>query len=169
MVRMPVRRLYAARAGGFLVRDTGFLCRFQLLSGLGSLPGLRCLGGLRSLSGLRDEDLALGHDISYRFEYTAIAGAAAQVAGQRLAALQLGGGVIALQEVVDGHGHAGNAEAALDGSALGQGALHVRRPAVLGEAFDGTDLGAGRGRGGNEAGGDQTAVDLDDAGSALPL
>lgn len=68
-----------------------------------------------------------------------------------------------------GHGHAGDAEAALHGAALGKGPLDVGGFAVGGEPLDGTDLAAGGGRRGHQAGGDEPPVHLDVAGPALTL
>src|SRR5690606_21793875 len=73
------------------------------------------------------------------------------------------------QQVVHGHRHAGHAEAALHGAAPGEGPLHVGGPAVLGEPLDGAHLAAGGGDGGDQARGDEAAVDLHVAGAALAL
>lgn len=113
--------------------------------------------------------LAFGDDLAHGVQDTAVAGAAAQVAAQRLAGLQFGGGGVALQEVVEGHRHAGDAETALHGAALGQGALDVGGLSLGGQSLDGAHLAAGGGDAGHQAGGDEPAVDLDVAGAALAL
>ena len=64
----------------------------------------------------------------------------------------------------------GDAEAALHGATLGERQLEFGRLSfVVGQAFDGADLAAGGGGGGHQARGDEPAVDLDRAGSALAL
>ncbi len=113
--------------------------------------------------------LTFGDDFLYGVQDAPVAGAAAQVAAQGLARLQFGGRGVALQEVVHGHRHAGHAEAALHGTALGERPLHVGGLSLDGESLDRADLGARGGHRGHQAGGDEASVDLDVAGPALAL
>ena len=113
--------------------------------------------------------LSLGDDLAYGVQDAAVAGAAAQVAAQGLARLQLGRRRVALQEVVHGHRHARDAESALHGAALGERPLDVGGLPVGGEALDGAHLAAGGGHGGHQAGRHEPAVHLHVAGPALAL
>lgn len=113
--------------------------------------------------------LAFGDDVLHGVDHAPVAGAAAQVAAERLAGLQLGGRRVAFQEVVQGHRHARYAEAALHGAAARERPLYVRGLPVLGQALDGADLAAGGGHGRDQAGRDEPPVDLDVARPALAL
>ena len=105
-------------------------------------------------------------------EDAAVAGAAAEVAGQRLPDLELVGVGLPLEQVVDGDDEAGRAEPALHGAGVDQGLLHVgEQLAVAGraEALDGGDLAADGAGGQLEAGAHQLAVDEHRARAALAL
>ena len=102
---------------------------------------------MRASSPRRAGRLAARHDVLHGVEHAPVAGAAAQVAAERLARFEFGRGVVALEQVVHGHRHAGDAEAALHGAALGERALDVGG-AVGGKPLDGTDLAPGGGRAG---------------------
>src|SRR5215216_5934598 len=102
-------------------------------------------------------------------EDPAVPGAAAQVAGDGLAQGQLVGVGPAVQQVVDGHDHAGDAEAALHGPLLDEGPLDVGQLALGAEALDGADVAADGVGAHHAAGGDQDPVQQHRAGAALAL
>src|ERR671924_1721554 len=102
-------------------------------------------------------------------EDPAVPGAAAEVAGDGLAQGQLVGVGPAVQQIVDGHDHPGDAEAALHGALLDEGALDVGQLALGAQTLDGADVAAGRVGGHDAAGGDQDAVHQHRAGAALAL
>lgn len=129
----------------------------------------RLVGVRRGLGGCRGVRLAFGDDLLHGVQDAAVAGAAAQVAAQGLAGLQLVRRGVALEQVVHGHGHARYAETALHGAALGQRALHVGGLSVGGQALDGAHLAARGGDGGHQTGGHEPPVHLDVAGAALAL
>ncbi|CAM5728421.1 hypothetical protein SGLAM104S_09480 [Streptomyces glaucescens] len=148
--RLERRRVDATGARARLVRDAGLVA-----AGFG-----RVARGVR---------VALGDDLLDGVDHGPVAGAAAQVAAQRLPGLQLGRRRVALQQVVHRHRHAGHAEPALHRSAPGQRPLHVRGLSVGGQALDGAHLAAGRGHGGYQAGGHEPPFDLHVARPALAL
>ncbi len=151
-------RLDGGRLGGD--RRAGLGGRF----GGGLLGGSR--GGPLRLLGLQRAGVRDGLDGR---QHPSVAGAAAEVAAQRLPGLDLGGPVVALEQVVHGHRHAGGAVAALHGAGGGQRLLDVARGAPGRQALDGVDLAVGGQRGGHQAAGHQLAVHLHRAGPALAL
>src|SRR4029077_8840932 len=76
------------------------------------------------------------------FDDVDIAGAAAEIAGDRLADLRLARIGVLLQEGVAGQHHAGRAVAALEAMLLPEAFLDRMELAVLGEPFDGHHLAA---------------------------
>ena len=94
-----------------------------------------------------------------------VAGAPADVAGQRLADLRVVGMWMAAQKVVRGDDQAWRAEAALHGPRLDERALHLLRV----NAFDRDHLTPVRLAGEDEARAHQRAVEVDGARSALAL
>src|SRR5829696_2994050 len=102
-------------------------------------------------------------------EDPAVAGTAAQVAGDGLTQRQLVGVGPTVQQVVHGHDHPGDAEAALDSALLHEGPLHIGQLALGAQPFDRADLAADRVGGQDAAGGDQDTVQHERAGAALAL
>src|ERR687895_835911 len=102
-------------------------------------------------------------------EDPAVPGASAEVAGDGLAQGQLVGVGLAVQQVVDGHDHPGDAEAALHGALLDERPLDVGQLARRAEPLDGADVAAGGVGRQHAAGGDQDAVQQHRAGPALAL
>src|SRR4029453_1182584 len=102
-------------------------------------------------------------------EDAAVPGAAAEVAGDGLAQGQLVGVGLAVQQVVDGHDHAGDAEAALHRPLLDKGPLDVGQLALWAEPLDGADVAAGGVGGRHTAGRHQHPVQQHRAGAALAL
>src|SRR6266508_4260936 len=102
-------------------------------------------------------------------EDPAVPGAAAQVAGDGLAQRELVGVGPAVKQVVDRHDHPGDAEAALHGALLDEGALDVGQLALGAQALDGAEVAADRVGGHDAAGGDQDPVHHDRAGPTLAL
>ena len=104
-------------------------------------------------------------------EDAAVAGAAAQVAGDRLAHREVGRRRVAVEQVVHRHDEAGRAEPALHRAGLDERALHVgHRAAFVGlQPFDGHDLGADGRRREHEARAHEHAVDEHRARAALAL
>src|SRR6266508_2021303 len=102
-------------------------------------------------------------------EDPAVPGAAAQVAGDGLAQRELVGVGPAVEQVVDRHDHPRDAEAALHGALLDEGALDVGQLALGAQALDGAEVAADRVGGHDAAGGDQDPVHHDRAGPALAL
>ena len=96
-----------------------------------------------------------------------VAGAAAEVAGDGVANLVVGGLGLLLEESVAGHQHAGRAEAALQPVLLKEALLQRMELAVLFEAFDGHDLAAVGLHGEDRARLDGAAVHDDRAGAAV--
>ncbi|GAA4999961.1 hypothetical protein GCM10025734_34680 [Kitasatospora paranensis] len=96
--------------GGGLSADRGGLLGGGLL-GVRAGAGARRGGGLGLLGRGRELGLQLRlaclGDRLHRGEHAAVAGAAAEVAAERLARLDVAGPVVALQQVVHGHGEAG--------------------------------------------------------------
>ncbi len=93
----------------------------------------------------------------------AIAGAAAQVALQRVAEL----GALRLIEGRRGHDHAGGTEAALEALRLEKRALHRVQFVALRQAFDGGHFAALRAQSRHQAGMHRLAVEIDRAGAAV--
>ena len=123
---------------------------------------------------------ANGHDLLDRGEDPAVAGAAAQVAGQRLAHVERAGLGHPGQEVVDGDHEARGAEAALHAAGLdhrlldvGEDVARQRRVPRLApgrrETLDGGDGAPDRRLGQLEAGAHEHAVDQHRARAALAL
>ena len=84
--------------------------------------------------------LAAGHGhLLHGGEDPAVAGAAADVAGELLPDLDLGRLGVAVEQVVGGDDQARRAEAALHGTGLDERPLHVARRAGLGEPLDRDD------------------------------
>src|SRR6266511_3659691 len=102
-------------------------------------------------------------------EDPAVPGAAAQVAGDGLAQRELVGVRPAVEQVVHGHDHPGDAEAALHGTLLEEGPLDVGQLALGAQALDSADVAADRVGGHHAAGGHQGAVEHHRAGAALAL
>src|SRR6266849_5034174 len=102
-----------------------------------------------------------------RFHDVVVAGAAAQVALELVADLLLRGFRVALEHLVDGHDHAGRAEAALQTVLLPEALLDRVQLAVLGEPFDRHDVGAVGLDGEHVARLHRLAVHDDRAGAAL--
>src|SRR5512132_723553 len=102
-------------------------------------------------------------------EDPAVPGAAAQVAGEGLAQGQLVGVGPAVQQVVHGHDHPGDAEDALHRPLLDEGPLDVGQLARGAEPLDGADVAAGGVGAHHAAGGDQDPVQQHRAGAALAL
>src|ERR671924_870487 len=102
-------------------------------------------------------------------EDPAVPGAAAQVARDGLAQGELVSVRPAVQQVVDGDDHSGDAEAALDSALLHEGPLDVGQLALGAQPFDRADLAADRVGGQDAAGGDQDPVQHERAGAALAL
>src|SRR3974390_1281827 len=80
-----------------------------------------------------------GHD---RLDDFDVAGAAAEIAGKRLADLGFAGMRVTAQQRFGRHDHSGRAEAALRAELFVEGLLQPVRPALLGETFDRLDLAA---------------------------
>ena len=77
-------------------------------------------------------------DLLHGLDDPAVAGAAADVAGQLLADLDARSGCgVAVEQGVGGHDQPGRAEPALHGAGVDERLLHVGRRARLGEALDG--------------------------------
>src|SRR5690606_9609875 len=89
----------------------------------------------------------------------AVAGAAADVARQLFADLELGRRRVAVEQVVGGHDQTGRAEAALDRPGVDERPLHVGWHTRLGQALDRTDRPPDRRGGHYQAGADQLAAD----------
>ena len=98
-----------------------------------------------------------------------IAGAAAEVARERLADLVVARIRAAGEQVRRRDDEPRRAEAALDGARLDEGLLHAVQAAALGQALDGDHLVAVGLGGEHEAGADEPAVEEHRARSALPL
>ena len=98
-----------------------------------------------------------------------VARAAAEVAGERLADVGLGGLRVAREQVVARDDQARGAEAALDRAGVDERLLDRVQLARRREPLDGHDLAALGLRGQHEAGADQRAVEVDRAGAALAL
>ncbi len=92
-----------------------------------------------------------------------VAGAAAQVALQRMGQIRL----LFLGQRHRRHDHAGRAEAALEGLRVVEGLLHRMQRAARGEALDRGDLAALAAERGYQAGMERLSVDMDRAGSAI--
>ena len=73
---------------------------------------------------------------------------------------------IALEQLRAGQDHAGSAKAALQAVALPKTLLHRMQFAILGQTFNGGDLGAVRLHGQQRAGFDRLAIEQDGAGAA---
>ena len=95
-----------------------------------------------------------------------VAGAAADVAGDRLADLRLVGAGSSRRNARRGHQDARRAEPALQGVVLAERLLQRVRSSPLGEALDGRDLGAVGLDGEHQARADRPAVDDHRAGAA---
>ena len=95
--------------------------------------------------------------------------AAAEVAGQRLADLGVGGVRLPGQQVVGLHQQPGGAEAALHRPRLDERLLEGVQVVALREALDRADLAALGLAGGDQAGADRHAVEVDGARTALAL
>ncbi len=95
-----------------------------------------------------------------------VAGAAAEVAGDRLANLVVGRIGIAFEEGDGGHHHAGRAEAALQAMLLEEALLHRMQDAALLQPLDGADLRAIGLNGEHRAGLGRDAVHEHRAGAA---
>src|SRR5215217_350009 len=104
-----------------------------------------------------------------RGQHLLVPRAAAEVAGQGLPDLRVGGGGVAGEEVVGGDDQAGGAEAALDGAGFDERLLYRVEGVVGGQALDGGDLGALGLAGQDQAGADQDAVQVDRTRAALAL
>src|SRR4051794_32592197 len=124
----------------------------------------RCLTSRRRSPARRDRD-------AHGFEDAAVAGAAAQVAGEGLADREIVGLRVAVEQVVHGHHQTGRAEPALHRALVHERLLHVReRAALVGlDPFDRDDLAADRRGSELEARADEHAVDQDRARTALAL
>src|SRR5512133_2159977 len=98
-----------------------------------------------------------------------VAGASAEVAGERLAQLVLARRRVALQQVGRRDDQAGSAKAALDGPGLGERLLHRVELPVLREPLDGHDVVVVGLRGKDEARADELPVEQHRARAALAL
>ena len=96
-----------------------------------------------------------------------VAGAAAEVARERLADLLLGRVRVALQQVGRGHDHARRAVAALQAVVLPERLLQRVQRAFLAHSLDRRDLGAVGLDGEQRAGLDRLAVEVDGARAAV--
>src|SRR5262249_30411450 len=108
---------------------------------------------------------------AHRVHDLLIAGAAAQIAGQRLAHFVLARHAApgTRQELVCGNQHAGRADAALRTACFHEQTLQRRQASVLREPLDRENPGAVRLRRGHEAGIGGPSVDEHGAGAALPF
>ena len=97
-----------------------------------------------------------------------IAGAAADVVADGVADLRLRGVEVFVQQALGTDHHAGDAEAALDGSGLAEG-VGVDRPLEVGQALHGHDVLSRQLVGADGAGPDSLSVDQDGAGAAGAL
>src|SRR5207249_774898 len=95
-----------------------------------------------------------------------ITGAAAQVAFQRVRDLFARWLGIALEQLRAGQDHAGSAIAALQAVALPKSLLHRMQYAILGQTFNGGDLGAIRLHSKQRAGFHRLTIEQDGAGAA---
>jgi len=77
-----------------------------------------------------------------RVDDVLIAGAAAEIAIERVADFLLGGVGVAFEELAGSHDHAGGAEAALEAVLVPESLLDGVEVAIGGEAFDGDDVAA---------------------------
>src|SRR5262249_38351228 len=107
--------------------------------------------------------------IHYRLEDARVAGAAAEVAGERRADVGLGRVRRPLEQAHRREHHARRADAALRAAVLEEGLLDLGEPALVGEPLDGADVRAGRLTDRDQAAADQLAVEEDGAGAALAL
>src|SRR5919206_3442860 len=105
------------------------------------------------------------HDRADGLNDVLIAGAAAEIAGQPLADLLVGGERIFPQQIDTGHQHAGRAEAALQGMELAERLLERRQLLARAQALDGLDGGAVRLHREGQTGAGAVAVDQDRAGA----
>jgi hypothetical protein len=96
--------------------------------------------------------------------------APAEVPGDRLAQLEVVGGGVAVEQVMDRHHEARRAETALHGALVEKGALYVGEPTVAAiEPFDGRHLPALRVGRQHETRADQPVIEAHRARPALPL
>src|SRR5882724_8130335 len=102
-----------------------------------ALPSLFVAMMIRSLA-LRLAQL--GGGVLHRLDDVDVTGAAAEVAGDRLADLLLAGVLVLLEQRAAGYHHAGRAEAALQAVLLHEPLLDGVQLAVLLEPLDGLDL-----------------------------
>jgi hypothetical protein len=110
---------------------------------------------------LRSEGLNCAHDVG-------VAGTAADVAGELMADVALGGILVLPEQLSDCHDHPRRTEAALQGVVLMESRLYrVQRAAAGRETFDRRDPGAVGHHSENRAGFDGLPVDIDGAGAAL--
>src|SRR5215471_13874973 len=104
-----------------------------------------------------------------RVEDLLIAGAAAQVARERLADVSVSRVRVAVQQVVGGDEQAGRAKTALHSPGLNECLLQWVQPAACGQAFHGDDGTPVRLPGGDQARAYRNAVQVDRARAALTL
>src|SRR5688572_31278412 len=102
-----------------------------------------------------------------RFEYLLVPGAAAQIAGDRLADRLARRGRVALEERLGRHQAAGRAVAALGGPEVGEGRLQGMEPGAARQAFDRLDAAALAFEHQHDAGELRLAVHQHGAGAAL--
>ncbi len=112
---------------------------------------------------------ALLHRVAHRLQDPAVAGAPAEVPGDRLAHFELARIGAAREQVVHGHHESGRAEAALHGAGGDERLLDVGERGVVGDGFHRRDLGVFERRREHEARAAQHAVDEHRAGATLPL
>ena len=107
--------------------------------------------------------------VAHRLQDPAVAGAPAEVPGDRLAHFELARIGTAREQVVHGHHESGRAEAALHGAGGDERLLDVGERGVVGDGFHRRDLGVFERRREHEARAAQHAVDKHRAGATLPL
>src|SRR6266849_424352 len=109
---------------------------------------------------LRGKGFNRAHDV-------AVAGTAADIAGEAVADFALGRVRVLLEQVADSHDHPRRAEAALQGVVLMEGRLNRMQCAAGRETFDRRDPGSVGHHSENRAGFDGLSIDIDGAGAAL--
>ena len=153
--------------------------RSPQLTGQGHVGPITCrAGGFRrriqaghvgaELTSLRTALLATRHGLN-RLHHLDVARAAAEVAGDGLTDLGLGGIRVPIEQSGRGDEETGRAETALHGSLGHEGLLQRAHPAVGRQPLDGRDLVALRVADQGEAGVDRRAVQQHHAGPALPV
>ena len=110
--------------------------------------------------GLRGKGFNRAHDV-------AVAGTAADIAGEVVADFALGRVRVLLEQVADSHDHPRRAEAALQGVVLMKGRLNRMQCAAWRETFDRRDRGSVGHHSENRTGFDGLSIDIDGAGAAL--